>query len=34
MKTIFSVIMIAAALVNNSADAQYTDGIIKIGVLT
>jgi branched-chain amino acid transport system substrate-binding protein len=34
MKTIFSVIMIAAALVNNSADAQYTDDIIKIGVLT
>src|SRR5580692_11456754 len=34
MKTIFSVIMIAAALVNNSANAQYTDGIVKIGVLT
>ena len=34
MKAIFSVIMVAAALVNNSAHAQYTDGVVKIGVLT
>ena len=34
MKAIFSVIVVAAALVNNSANAQYTDDIVKIGVLT
>jgi branched-chain amino acid transport system substrate-binding protein len=34
MKTIVRVIVIAAAIVNSSANAQYTDGIVKIGVLT
>src|SRR3984885_5317196 len=34
MKTIVSVIIVAAAVVNSSANAQYTDGIAKIGVLT
>ncbi|WP_050630343.1 ABC transporter substrate-binding protein [Bradyrhizobium viridifuturi] len=34
MKTVFSLIIVAAALVNNSASAQYTDNTIKIGILT
>src|ERR1700730_3727712 len=34
MKTIVSLIVIAAPVVNSSAEAQYTDGIVKIGVLT
>jgi branched-chain amino acid transport system substrate-binding protein len=34
MKTIVSLIVIAAAVVSSSAEAQYTDGIVKIGVLT
>jgi branched-chain amino acid transport system substrate-binding protein len=34
MKTIHSVIVIVAALASNSAFAQYTDGIVKIGVLS
>jgi branched-chain amino acid transport system substrate-binding protein len=34
MKTIASLIVAAAAVMNSSAIAQYTDGIVKIGVLT
>jgi len=34
MKTMRSVIMAAAALASSSAYAQYTDGVVKIGVLT
>jgi branched-chain amino acid transport system substrate-binding protein len=34
MKTMQSMIVIAAALASNSADAQYTDGVVKIGILT
>jgi branched-chain amino acid transport system substrate-binding protein len=34
MKTIHSMIVIAAALASSSAFAQYTDGIVKIGVLS
>ena len=34
MKTVHSVILIAATLASGSAFAQYTDGVIKIGVLT
>jgi branched-chain amino acid transport system substrate-binding protein len=34
MKTIPSAIVIAAALASGSAHGQYTDGVIKIGVLT
>jgi branched-chain amino acid transport system substrate-binding protein len=34
MKTIHSVIVIVAALASSSAFAQYTDGIVKIGVLS
>ena len=34
MKTMHSVIVIAAALASNSAYAHYTDGVVKIGILT
>jgi branched-chain amino acid transport system substrate-binding protein len=34
MKTMRSLIVAAAALASSSAYAQYTDGVIKIGVLT
>jgi branched-chain amino acid transport system substrate-binding protein len=33
VKTIFNFVVIAAALTGGSAAAQYTDGVIKIGVL-
>jgi branched-chain amino acid transport system substrate-binding protein len=33
VKTIFNLVVIAAALTSGSAAAQYTDGVIKIGVL-
>src|ERR1700676_5125372 len=34
MKTLPNLIVMAAALASNPACAQYTDGVIKIGVLT
>jgi branched-chain amino acid transport system substrate-binding protein len=34
MKVIHSVIIIAAALASSSASAQYTDGVVKIGILS
>jgi branched-chain amino acid transport system substrate-binding protein len=34
MKTMHHMIFIAAALASSAADAQYTDGVVKIGILT